>query len=148
MQEVRRIVLAILEANNLGSLKAPDRGSFVPTAAQESIQQDGADANWDPDSLSSGIDMSVDRSSENVSSRSWNLLVVNDSSIVNAAAGHGEFLSIGWSLTVLAKVPTYCKETSLYSLVSFQLRRTIKAWLPYLAMVSVAILQFLKCNLC
>lgn len=90
MQEVRRIVLAILEANNLGSLKAPDRGSFVPAAAQESIQQDGADANWDPDSLSPGIDMSVDRSSENVSSRSWNLLVVNDSSIANAAAGHGE----------------------------------------------------------
>lgn len=50
-------------------------------------------------------------------------------------------LSIRWSLTILAKVPTYCKETSLFSLVSFRLRRTIKAWLLYLAMVSVTVLE-------
>ena len=94
VQEVRRIVQAIIEANNLGSLKTSEQGSFVPAAAQKAAQEDGAEANWDPDALSPGIDLSMDRVAGGVATRQWNLLVVDDDSTVNAAAGHGKDLSV------------------------------------------------------
>ncbi|KAH8113141.1 peptidase family M48-domain-containing protein [Phellopilus nigrolimitatus] len=79
--EVRKVVSAILEANNLGTLKGDvfERPNAGP-GMEDVWDPDGSSAQFKEDETASG------------STREWTLIVVNDNKTVNAAAGHGNII--------------------------------------------------------
>lgn len=75
----------ILDASNLGVLK-----SSSPQALQSILAQENTDGTWDPDSSESGRTEDV---VPGAGGRQWELIVVNDDKIVNAAALYGQLLN-------------------------------------------------------
>ena len=73
-RHIRRVVTRILEANNLGTLEAPD----VHTRHRPAT-----------DIWAAG---DVDRISPEAGGKEWHLFVVNDDKVVNAMASFGAFL--------------------------------------------------------
>ncbi|KAI5123023.1 hypothetical protein M0805_007644 [Coniferiporia weirii] len=83
VQQIRRIVSAILEANNLGVVKGEYPAYTGPGPGSEDM--------WDPDSERTGYRES-DGSDTHTNTREWNLIVVHDEKVVNAAASHGTII--------------------------------------------------------
>jgi len=81
-RHIRRVVIRLLESNNLGTLQGVDEGRFIPNIGRTT----SADDFWDPDTTSSSTDMGAENV---VNTREWNLLVVNDDSVVNAMCAYG-----------------------------------------------------------
>ncbi|KAI0357145.1 hypothetical protein OH77DRAFT_1422673 [Trametes cingulata] len=73
-RHIRRVVTRILEANNLGTLEAPEVHSRLLPAADV----------WSASE--------VDRVRPEVGGREWHLFVVNDDSVVNAMASFGDIV--------------------------------------------------------
>lgn len=76
-----------MESNDLGELR--DSSSRLGFSAPASERSDSSDDNWDPDSDARGVAAQVNPEHAR-KTRTWNLLVVNDESVVNAMASYGE----------------------------------------------------------
>ncbi|EJD00558.1 uncharacterized protein FOMMEDRAFT_159294 [Fomitiporia mediterranea MF3/22] len=93
-QQIRVVVSAILEANELGVLS----NTSVPTQGQKGSTSQTADVEiWDPDAERAVTDFVADDKSLSDpyiggAHREWNLIVVHDDSIVNAMAGSGNII--------------------------------------------------------
>ncbi|KAI0076651.1 hypothetical protein K474DRAFT_1597625 [Panus rudis PR-1116 ss-1] len=81
-RHVRRVVIQILDANNLGTLKssAPQR-KVHPVSESEVL--------WNPDGSESGRTEEV---VPGVGGREWELMVVHDDKVVNAMASYGNIV--------------------------------------------------------
>lgn len=75
-RHVRRVVTRILEASNLGTLASPEPKSIAVSGPTEDL--------WSPET-SFGSEPPP-----GAGGREWNLMVVNDDRIVNAAASYGQ----------------------------------------------------------
>ena len=110
-QQVRSIVSSILEANELGVLAS----SAPPTPSANSRNDGGQETEapadvdlWDPDVKRAELEFASDTTDKALSLsggdmlREWNLIVVNDDSVVNAMAGSGTFRRsvLSYSLTL------------------------------------------------
>ncbi len=86
-RHVNRVVTRILDASNLGVLK-----SASPKPLQQTQAHDGT---WDPDGLENGRTEDV---VPGAGGRQWELIVVNDDTVVNAAATYGVLVLIVMNL--------------------------------------------------
>lgn len=80
-RHINRVVTRILSASNLGTIK-----SSTITVEQKQAQAN-PDSIWDPDSVETGRTEEV---APGAGGREWELIVVNDDKVVNAAASYGE----------------------------------------------------------
>ena len=98
-QQIAGVVSRLLEANSLGVLKPPTSnpvtsGGIFGRFAEDNVEEMSTKDTWDPD-MSRNLETSGFSEDEEAyagskgSMREWNLIVVDDSTVVNAAAGHG-----------------------------------------------------------
>lgn len=103
-QQIAQVVARLLEANSLGILKPPasnplTSGGIFGRFDNDDLDEMSTKDTWDPD-LSRNLETSGFSEDEDAyasskgssSMREWNLIVVNDDKIVNAAAGHGNII--------------------------------------------------------
>ncbi|KAF9814269.1 hypothetical protein IEO21_05208 [Rhodonia placenta] len=76
-RHVRRVVTRILESSNLGTLSSPE-STYLPTHG-------ASDDLWSPQTQTDDVPPGA-------GGRQWNLMVVNDDRIVNAAASYGNIV--------------------------------------------------------
>ncbi|THH05583.1 hypothetical protein EW145_g4681, partial [Phellinidium pouzarii] len=108
VKQIRTIVSAILEANNLGIVKDDTRIDTASSPDSEDI--------WEPDVASTWMEHS---DTANTTMREWNLVVVNDNKVVNAAA------SVGSIIVFTGILPVAGDEQGLAAVLSHEIAHVV-----------------------